>query len=183
MAAYPQTPTRCSIIPKPFSIHRRRFLLADPSWVIPRRLCFPLKCFVWQHIIRVKGIESALNTGRAERAWVPVSRLEWWTQPSVWSRDPLSPNSLQVIHTKHQPPPSSLFSETLLPHWRAGTDLFVDCLRHVRIEALRGRTFVCSVLWRVPSTQIRVWTRGTTSAHGERVSSWGHGPRLWPCCS
>lgn len=92
----PQMPTGCSRIPKQFGIPRGRFLLADPSWITPRRLHFLLKCFVWQHIIRAKGLTLLLAQG--ERKEPEYYHIAWSgkNKPSVRPRDAICPNFLQV---------------------------------------------------------------------------------------
>ena len=92
----PQMPTGCSRIPKQFSIPRGRFLLADPSWITPRRLHFLLKCFVWQHIIRAKGLTLLL--ARGEQKEPEYYHIAWSgkIKPSVRPRDLICANCLQV---------------------------------------------------------------------------------------
>lgn len=91
-----QMPTGCSRIPKQFSIPRGRFLLADPFWITPRRLHFLLKCFVWQLIIRAKGLTLLLaQREQKEPEYYPIA----WSgknKPSVRPRDLICPNFLQV---------------------------------------------------------------------------------------
>ena len=90
----PQMPTGCSRIPKQFSISRGRFLLADPSWITPRRLHFLLKCFVWQHIIRAKGLTLLLAQGEQKEPEYYHIALSGKNKPSVRPRDPICPNFL-----------------------------------------------------------------------------------------
>lgn len=91
MTIPPKMPMQCSINPKPFSFCRGRFLLIDPSCIIPRRLHFLLKCFVCQHLIWATETETAVSTGQSrkslgtkmvERALSEVNRPDLFQFPS-----------------------------------------------------------------------------------------------------